>query len=117
MSKTGRFLASAAVLALVASVVATASADETQDRWNKKCAVCHGKDGKGDTKVGKKKNVKDLTDPEIRAEFDRERMIKSVTEGIPPGEGSTKPVKKGYAGKLTDEQIAALVDYVFDTLK
>lgn len=95
------------MLALSANV---AVAGETAELWNKKCAICHGKDGKGDTKIGKKKGVKDLIDPAVRAKFDRDRMIKSVTEGIPEEDGDGF-LMKGFAAKLSAEEIAALVDY------
>jgi len=87
-----------------------AIAGETADLWNKKCAICHGKDGKGDTKIGKKKGVKDLTDPAVRAKFDRDRMIKHTTEGIPDEDGDGFRMK-GFAEKLSADEIAALVDY------
>lgn len=83
--------------------------------WNKNCASCHGKDGKGQTKAGKTKKVQDLTDPAVRAKFDRDRMIKATKEGIKDDAGKDR--MKAYAGKLSDEEIAALTDYIFNTLK
>ncbi len=106
--KSGLAVAVAAVMLVAASHVALA--DGTAELWNKKCAICHGKDGKGDTKIGKKKGVKDLTDPAVRAKFDRGRMIKSVTEGIPEEDGDGF-LMKGFSEKLSAEEIAALVDY------
>ncbi len=94
---------------MVASLAAVAFADATAELWNKKCAICHGKDGKGDTKVGKKKGIKDLTDPAVRAEFDRDRMIKGTSEGVPGEDGDL--IMKGFAEKLSPEEIEALVDY------
>jgi mono/diheme cytochrome c family protein len=83
--------------------------------WNKNCASCHGKDGKGQTKAGKTKKVQDLTDPAVRAKFDRDRMIKATKEGIKDDAGKDR--MKAYAGKLSDADIAALTDYVINTLK
>ena len=100
-------VAAGSMLALSAGVV---FAGETAELWNKKCAICHGKDGKGDTKIGRKKGVKDLTDPAVRAKFDRDRMIKHTTEGIPDEDGDGFRMK-GFAEKLSADEIAALVDY------
>lgn len=83
--------------------------------WNKNCASCHGKDGKGQTKAGKTKKVENLTDPAVRAKFDRDRMIKAIKEGIKDDAGKER--MKPYAGKVSDADIAALVDYISNTLK
>jgi mono/diheme cytochrome c family protein len=83
--------------------------------WKKNCASCHGEDGKGETKAGKTKKVKDLTNPEVRAKFDREKMIKSTKEGIKGDDGKER--MKPYAEKLSDAEIAALTDYIINTLK
>jgi len=83
--------------------------------WKKNCASCHGDDGKGQTKAGKSKKVQDLTNPEIRAKFDRDRMIKSTKDGMKAEDG--KELMKPYGEKLSDAEIAALTDYVINTLK
>lgn len=83
--------------------------------WKKNCASCHGEDGKGQTKAGKTKKVEDLTNPEVRAKFDREKMIKSTKEGIKGDDGKER--MKPYAEKLSDAEIAALTDYILNTLK
>jgi cytochrome c6 len=83
--------------------------------WGKECAKCHGQDGKAQTKMGKMQKVKDLTDPAVRAEFNRDRMIASTKDGILKEDGKT-PWMKGFAEKLSDEQIAALVDYVLNDI-
>lgn len=83
--------------------------------WKKNCASCHGEDGKGQTKAGKQKKVEDMTNPEVRAKFDRDRMIKSVKEGIKDDAGKDR--MKPYAEKLSEAEIAALIDHVINTLK
>lgn len=83
--------------------------------WKKNCASCHGEDGKGQTKAGKQKKVEDMTNPEVRAKFDRDRMIKSVKEGIKDDAGKDR--MKPYAEKLSEAEITALVDHVLNTLK
>ena len=83
--------------------------------WKKNCASCHGEDGKGQTKAGRTKKVQDLTNPEVRAKFDRDRMIKATKDGLKDEAG--KEQMKPYADKLSDAEIAALTDYIFETLK
>jgi len=88
---------------------------DAKDLWAKNCAACHGVDGKADTKVGKLKKVEDLTNPEVRAKFDRARMITATKEGVKDEAG--KVAMKGYADKLSDAQIESLVDYIINDLK
>jgi cytochrome c553 len=83
--------------------------------WNKNCASCHGKDGKGQTKAGKTKKVQDLTDPAVRAKLNRDQMIKATKEGIKDDAGKER--MKPYAEKLSDADITALTDYILNTLK
>jgi cytochrome c553 len=108
---------------LVASLTLGATVARSEDApagdvaalWKKNCASCHGEDGKGQTKAGKQKKVSDLTNPEVRAKFDRDKMIKTVKEGVKDDEGKDR--MKPYAEKLSDAEIASLVDHILNTLK
>jgi mono/diheme cytochrome c family protein len=105
-----------ATLAIVSPSAAEGTAAiDVPALWKKNCASCHGDDGKGQTKAGRTKKVEDLTNPEIRAKFDRDRMIKVTKEGIKDDAGKER--MKPYADKLSDAEIAALTDYIFETLK
>jgi cytochrome c553 len=110
---------SVSLLAAVAILAAQhARAEDAMDLpalWKKNCASCHGEDGKGQTKAGKTKKVQDLTNPEVRAKFDRDRMIKATKEGIKGDDGKDR--MKPYAEKLSEAEIAALTDYIINTLK
>lgn len=79
--------------------------------WSKNCSTCHGKDAKGDTKAGKMKEVKDLTDPKVRADFKRDKLIQLVKDGV-KDEKTGKERMKSFNGKLSDAEIGALVDWV-----
>lgn len=106
------FLTSVIVLgAVFAASSANAGDVDVATLWSKNCSTCHGKDGKGDTKAGKQKEVKDLTDPKVRAEFKRADLIKKVKEGV-KDEKTGKDRMKPFGEKLSDEQIGALVDWV-----
>ncbi len=97
-----------------AAAAAGAAAIDTAPLWAKHCKSCHGDDGKGDTKAGKMKKVRDLTDAEVRAGFDRDAMIKTLSEGMKDESG--KVLMKPYNEKMNAEEIAALADYVLDIL-
>ena len=94
---------------------ATGGATDVPALWKKNCASCHGEDGKGQTKAGKQKKVEDLTNPEVRAKFEREKMIKSIKEGKKDDAGKER--MKPYADKLSEAEIASLADYILNTLK
>ncbi len=52
-------------LALFVAAMTSMRAADAKENWEKNCAKCHGADGKGDTKMGKKVGVKDYTDPKV----------------------------------------------------
>ncbi len=114
MKTLTKVLVGGAAFGLLLSVTAIAQADGTAALYEKKCGICHGVDGKAETKVGLKKGIKSFLDADYT--IDRDRMIKAVTDGIPE-EGSDKLKKKGFAEKLSAEEIAALVDHVIGLKK
>jgi cytochrome c6 len=84
-------------LALLAAA-AVARAEDPAALFSQKCAVCHGKDGKG-TPAGVKMGAKDLTALKIS----QDEIVKDIANG----EGKMPAFK----GKLTDEQIQSLAKY------
>jgi len=97
-----------AVLLCLGSVAAVAT-DNSQDIWTKQCIRCHGADGKGQTPMGKKLHVLDLTDAKVKTELKDEEMFKAIKEGRKTKEGNAlmKP-----AQDATDEDITALVKLI-----
>ena len=96
-----------AVAVLTAAVV-TASAADVKENWETHCAKCHGPDGKGETKMGKKLEVKDFTDAKYQATMKDEDMLKAIKEGVKDGDKvRMKPIEG-----LSDEEMKALVAYV-----
>lgn len=91
-------------LALVAGGF-TLTAGDIGPTWEKSCQKCHGPDGKGDTKMGKKMEVKDLTDGKYQATFTDEQAFKAIKEGIKDGDKTKMKPAEG----LTDDDIKALV--------
>jgi len=77
--------------------------------YEKDCAKCHGADGKGDTKMGKKYGAKDYTDAKVQDELKDEAATKAIKEGYKDKEG--KVVMKPAEG-LSDDDVKALVAYM-----
>jgi cytochrome c6 len=96
-----------AAAALAVSFV-SASAADVKETWDKSCAKCHGADGKGDTKMGKKLDIKDLTDSKYQATLKDEDMFKAIKEGIKDGEKIRMKAAEG----LNDAEMKDLVNYV-----
>jgi mono/diheme cytochrome c family protein len=92
----------------VASAMSVRAAD-AKANWDANCAQCHGPDGRADTKIGKKLNAKDLTDPKVQAAFTDAKATQSIKEGV---KENGKTTMKAFGGKLTDDEIKALVVYV-----
>jgi cytochrome c553 len=95
-------------VAACAVMIGSASAADVKEIWSKSCAKCHGPDGKGDTKMGKKLEIKDFTDAKYQASLKDEDMLKAIKEGVKDGE----KVRMKPAEGLSDEEMKALVAYV-----
>lgn len=93
---------------LAASTMSLRAAD-AKALWDANCAQCHGKEGHADTKMGKTLNAKDLTDPKVQASFTDEKATQSIKEGV---KENGKTTMKAFGGKLSDDDIKALVAYV-----
>jgi cytochrome c553 len=99
----------ATAVALMFGAVMVASAADAKDNWNKQCAKCHGPDGKGQTKMGQKLSIKNLTDPKVQSELKDDVAFKSVKEGLKDKDG--KILMKPAEG-VSDDEIKALIAYV-----
>jgi mono/diheme cytochrome c family protein len=102
--KTMRWIA----VALFAGSLLSATAADVKETWEKNCAKCHGPDGKGDTKMGKKLDIKDLTDGKFQATLKDEDMLKAIKEGVKDGDKTRMKAAEG----LNGEDVKALVAYV-----
>ena len=77
--------------------------------YEKECTKCHGADGKGDTKMGKKLGAKDYTDSKVQAAVTDAAAFKAVKEGLKDKEG--KALMKPTDG-VSDADIKAVVAYM-----
>lgn len=76
--------------------------------YGKKCKNCHGDDGSGNTKMGKKLKCRDLSDAGVQAKLSDEQIAKAIREGVREnGKLRMKPIKG-----VSEDDIAALVKYV-----
>jgi mono/diheme cytochrome c family protein len=89
---------------------AATPAPETISLFNSKCAACHGKDGRGQTKMGQKLRVRDLTDPAVQAKLADKALLGAITDGVKDDAG--KAVMPAFTGKIADAQIKALAALV-----
>jgi cytochrome c6 len=98
-------------IATVASLIAAGSAlaASASENFENQCARCHGADGKGQTKVGKKLKVRDMTTEAYKKELDEAKTLASLKEGI---QKDGKEVKKSYASEFSDAELKELVAYV-----
>ncbi len=97
-----------AVIALFGPTLALFAAD-AKSNWDDNCAKCHGADGKGDTKMGHKLDIKDFTDAKVQAQFTDDQAFSAVKDGLKDKDGKTR--MKAIDG-LSDDEIKALVQYV-----
>ena len=79
------------------------------ENWENHCTKCHGDDGKGQTKVGKKLNLKDYTDAKVQAEMTDADMTKAIADGVFEKE---KEKMKAYKAEFSADEIRDFVAYV-----
>lgn len=89
------------LLATIISSAGLAAAADAGATWAANCASCHGKDGSGNTMMGKKLGVKDYTKDQSFSDAEAANVIKNGKDKM-----------KGFGSKLSDADIKALVAYV-----
>jgi cytochrome c553 len=98
-----------AIAAAVALPVAATYAGDAKSLYEKECTKCHGPDGKGDTKMGKKLGAKDYSDAKVQDALKDDAAVKAIKEGLKDKEGKVlmKPIEGA-----SDEDIKGLVAYM-----
>ena len=96
-------------VAVLGAALVTASAGDAKENYEKACTKCHGADGKGQTKMGQKLNIKDLTEAKVQEAFTDEAAFKAIKEGLKDKEGK---VQMKPAEGMSDDDIKALVKHV-----
>jgi cytochrome c6 len=72
--------------------------------YSRKCASCHGKDGRAETVKGKLRSARNLTEPQWQDDVSDERIYNSIMNG--------RGKMPRYANKLSEADINSLVTYV-----
>jgi mono/diheme cytochrome c family protein len=90
-----------AIAAVVVASTSSSFAADAAATWSQNCASCHGKDGSGNTMMGKKLGIKDYTKQQSFSDAEATNVIKN-------GKGKMK----AYKDKLSDADVKALVAYV-----
>jgi cytochrome c oxidase cbb3-type subunit III len=86
---------------LMAPAIAAAKPDGTTV-FKEKCSMCHGQDGKGFAAL----KTPDFTDPKWQAGITDDKIIETIKNGK---KGTPMPA---FSGKLSDDEITAVKDYV-----
>ena len=80
------------------------------ENYERHCAKCHGKDGKGQTRLGKRSGAPDFTDTARQAKLTDEDAFKGIKHGRRNAKGEER--MDAFGSDLTDPEITALVAYV-----
>jgi cytochrome c6 len=97
------------LIAILSVGALSAKAADAKALYEENCQKCHGADGKGETKMGKKMGAKDYTDAKVQAELKDDAATKAIKEGLKDKEG--KVIMKP-AESLSDGDIKGLVAYM-----
>ncbi len=107
MKQSTKIALTSLVFALATAISHAAPASEN---WENLCQKCHGADGKGQTKIGKKLHLQDYTDAAVQAKLKDEEMAKVIADGIKDKNGKEK--MKAYKDEISAQEITDLVAYI-----
>jgi cytochrome c6 len=82
---------------------------DPKTNWSNNCVQCHGPDGSANTSMGKALNAKDLTNAGTQSSFTDAEAAAAIKDGVTK-DGTTRMI--AFGGKLSDDEIKALVAYV-----
>ncbi len=105
-------LTAGAILTIAVFAASTTLAADGKALYEQHCIKCHGADGKGETKMGKKMEAKDYSNPKAWEGLTDAKAIKAVKEGF---KVDGKVIMKPTEG-VSDEDAKAIVEYM-KTLK
>lgn len=91
------------IMSLLAISTTSFAQDSGADIYKSKCQSCHAADGSGNTPAGKSMKARPFNSPEVLKMSDDDLI--QVTKN---GRGKMP----AYAGKLTDDQIKAVVAHI-----
>jgi mono/diheme cytochrome c family protein len=86
------------------------AAGDAKENWAQFCSRCHGPDGKGNTKMGRKLSIKDLTQAKVQTRLSDDRIAEAIAEGDQDNDGNER--MPSFRDKLSEAERRALVDYI-----
>jgi mono/diheme cytochrome c family protein len=115
---SGSALAAAPLLAadpgqsgLPPAAAGTGGAHAADELWKARCSTCHGLDGKGHTKTGKKWKIEDFTRPKWQKAMSDDEIRRTIENGVRQ-KRTGKVMMPAFGKKLTPEEIDSLVGWV-----
>ena len=81
-----------------------------QENFKEHCVECHGRDGKSQTRLGKKSGAKDLSDKANQTKLSDEDVFKTIKDGRKNKKGEEK--MEAFSDRLSEKEISDLVAYV-----
>jgi mono/diheme cytochrome c family protein len=102
-------------LLLLASLLTVAPslavpAPTAAQNYEKHCAGCHGTDGKGQTRLGRKSGAKNLTDKAGAGKLTDAELFRTIQAGRRDDQGRER--MEGFGNDLSAAEITDLVAYV-----
>ncbi|MBC8096965.1 MAG: cytochrome c [Akkermansiaceae bacterium] len=96
-------------IALAGLTAWTTRAADARTIYEEQCAKCHGKEGKGETKMGQKLGAKDYSTAKVQDEMKDDAAYKAIKEGLKDKDGKTlmKPTEG-----VSDGDIKGLIAYM-----
>lgn len=96
----------AALSALAVALGCVEPKDPGERVYRRRCAACHGRDGRGDTRFARNRPFADLTDGRWKQGGDAASVRRSIAEGVP------RSPMEGFRGKLSDAEMDAVTGHV-----
>jgi cytochrome c6 len=97
------------VAATLTAGATAAFAAPAAENWENHCTKCHGDDGKGQTKAGKKLQLKDYSDAAVQEKMKDDEMAKTIADGVFE---KGKEKMKSFKDELSSDEIKDLVAYI-----
>ncbi len=105
---SGRLGALAAALLFGVSVSACGPTDPGERVWVRKCAACHGREGRGDTRFARGRPYCNLTDDVWKHGRDLDSIRRLIADGDPTSQ------MPAYRGRLTPAEIDVVAHHVLE---
>jgi mono/diheme cytochrome c family protein len=103
-----RFIIASVILA--SGLPLAAAERSAEENYKQHCVECHGRDGKSQTRLGRKSGAKDLTNKENQAKLTDEDAFKGIKLGRKNNKGEEK--MEPFGDRLSDKEISDLVAYI-----